>query len=355
MTMGTGAISASPESRRPLLHEGTDALAHIVALRDEGLRERFLGEAGGEIGVEGTVEEPLREPEGEGRTAGETLGPLARRRLELGRRYDLVHEAEPLGVGGREVVAEEDELLRLVEPHVPRQEEGPPRIDRDAAADEDLDEAGVVGREHQVAGVRKVRAQPGGHAVHRRERRLLELPERPDDPLAGEHGGARVARTGGSRGGSRRPACRPGAREIRAGAEALPGPGQHDGADLRILRAARERIQVRLPHLGVHRVPRLGTVEDDPANTVLDPEKERVRHRTSLTRPSGACRDYPARPARQPAAATRVVDTGSAGTRTTMRVPSPGRDRTASRPPKWATRSRMLSRPRPAEGGGVRK
>src|SRR5712691_4288013 len=114
MTMGTGVISASPESRRPLLHEGTDTLAHVVALRDEGLREGFLGEAGGEIGVEGAVEEPLREPEREGRTAGETFGPLARRRFELGRRDDLVHEAEPLGLGGGEVVAEEDELLRLV-------------------------------------------------------------------------------------------------------------------------------------------------------------------------------------------------------------------------------------------------
>src|SRR5947199_3789010 len=125
MTMGTGAISASPEGRRPLLHECMDTLALVVALGEEGLREGFLGEAGGEIGVEGAVEEPLREPEGEGRTAGETLGPLARRRLELGRRDDLVHEAEPLGLGGREVVAEEDELLALVEPHVPRQEEGP--------------------------------------------------------------------------------------------------------------------------------------------------------------------------------------------------------------------------------------
>src|SRR3989442_14706926 len=38
-----------------------------------------------------------------------------------------------------------------------------------------------------------------------------------------------------------------------------------------------------------------------------------------------------------------------------MRVPFPGRALTRSAPPKWATRSRMLTRPSPVDGDGVRK
>src|SRR5262249_28447151 len=94
--------------------------------------------------------------------------------------------------------------------------------------------------------------------------------ESADDCLARAH---RVAR----RAGVRRPggACR-GARagEVRAGAEPLAGAGEDDGTDIRVLRAPSERVEVALTHVGVHRLPGLGTVHDQPADAVLDPEEE---------------------------------------------------------------------------------
>src|SRR5207244_2319234 len=111
------------EGRRPLLHERADALAHVLALRDQGLAECFLGEAGVEVRLERAVEQPLREPERERGTLGEPLPPLARGLLELPGRHDLVHQPDPFGVDGRQVVAEEDQLLGLVEPHVAGEEE----------------------------------------------------------------------------------------------------------------------------------------------------------------------------------------------------------------------------------------
>src|SRR5262249_1643574 len=77
----------------------------------------------------------------------------------------LVEEAEAVGVVGGEVVGEEDELLRLVEAQVPRQEEASPRIERDAAPHEDLDEAGIVGGKDEVTGVGQVGAEARGDAV----------------------------------------------------------------------------------------------------------------------------------------------------------------------------------------------
>src|SRR5262249_10529947 len=136
---------------------------------------------------ERAVEEPLREAEREGRPLRQALRPLADGGLELRRRHDLVDEAEALRILRREIVAEEDELLRLVESDLPREQEPPAGVERDAAADEDLDEACVVRGDDEVAGVDEVRAEPGRDAVHARDDRLLELPERADDPLARAH------------------------------------------------------------------------------------------------------------------------------------------------------------------------
>src|SRR5204862_5906178 len=100
---------------------------------------------------------------------------------------------------------------------------------------------------------------------------------RADHALARAHrvpGAARMRRLGGAGRGTR-------AGEIGSRAEALSGPGEHDGANRGIVGAALERVEIALAHLGVHRVPGLGPVEAEPADAVLDREEEalRLRHR----------------------------------------------------------------------------
>src|SRR5439155_12284530 len=97
---------------------------------------------------------------------------------------DLVDEPEPLGVHRAEVVAEEDELLRPVQADVAGEEERAARVDRDAAADEYLDEAGVLSGHDEIARVGEGRSEPRGAAVQRGERRVLEVPDGADDALA---------------------------------------------------------------------------------------------------------------------------------------------------------------------------
>ena len=78
---------------------------------------------------------------------GQALGPLARPvGSQLVGGHDLVDQPEALRVVGRQVVAEEHQLLRLRQPDQPRQQISAAGIDGDAAADEDLDEARVARR-----------------------------------------------------------------------------------------------------------------------------------------------------------------------------------------------------------------
>src|SRR4029079_19436061 len=99
--------AAFPEARR--------AFGGVSGRGDDLHELRLHLEQRRAVGVERAIEEALRVSDGLGRTLGEALGPFARGRLELGRRYHFVHDAEPFGVGRGEVVAEEHELLRLVE------------------------------------------------------------------------------------------------------------------------------------------------------------------------------------------------------------------------------------------------
>src|SRR5439155_564116 len=83
--------------RWSLLHERPDAFTHVLALRDQCLGERLLGEARLEVGLERAVEQPLREAECERGAAGEALGPLARGLLQVAGGDDLVGEPEAGG------------------------------------------------------------------------------------------------------------------------------------------------------------------------------------------------------------------------------------------------------------------
>ena len=110
-----------------------------------------------------------------GGSVGEPARHLRRRGRELVGRDDPVHDADALGRVGVDDLAEQRELLRLVQADQPGQQPRAAEVDRDAALHEDLAEARSFRREHDVARQREV--APGAHrdAVHRRERRLREL------------------------------------------------------------------------------------------------------------------------------------------------------------------------------------
>src|SRR5881296_3485040 len=135
---------ASPELRLPLLREGPHALPHVLALGDQRLRERLLLEAGLEPALVGPLEETLRHAERERWPAREPLAPRAR--------HDPVAEAEAERLVGGEVVGEQDQLLRLEQPHQAREEERAARVDRDPAAGEHLDQARLGRHDDEVAG-----------------------------------------------------------------------------------------------------------------------------------------------------------------------------------------------------------
>ena len=93
-----------------------------------------------------------------------------------------------LGVGGREVVAEEDELLRLVHADDARQQVRDAAVGDEAAPHEHLDELGVVGRDHEVGREHEHRAAAGRGAVQRDDDRLLAVLDRLHQLLeAGAH------------------------------------------------------------------------------------------------------------------------------------------------------------------------
>ena len=77
-----------------------------------------------------------------------------------------------------EVVAEEHQLLRLLEADEAGEHVGAAAVGDEAAAHEHLDDAGVVGGDDQVAGDRDVGAAAGRGAVHRGDHRLLAVEDR---------------------------------------------------------------------------------------------------------------------------------------------------------------------------------
>jgi hypothetical protein len=105
--------SPALEDRSPPFREGLHPLRQILALRNEGLRERFFFERRLQAALVGAVDQALRQPEGERRGLGEAFPPFACRSLELVLRDDLVAETDGERLVGADRVAEEDQLLAL--------------------------------------------------------------------------------------------------------------------------------------------------------------------------------------------------------------------------------------------------
>src|SRR5690349_8047290 len=99
---------------RPALAERRDAFLGVDGRRVELDHHRLFLEQVAARELRRVVQQLLRPADRLGRSGREALRPFLRCGLELGRGDDLVHDAERRRVLGREVVAEEHELLRLV-------------------------------------------------------------------------------------------------------------------------------------------------------------------------------------------------------------------------------------------------
>ena len=172
----------------------------------------------GEVGLEARVEEPLREAERAGRARRRAAPPARRPRRRARRRRDApVREPErrpprrpcsprraspsPWRVAGRRGGGAGTRRRR--------RRRGP------SLANDHRKRVRVVD-EHEVAREREVRAGADGDAVHRRDRRLVELPQLADERLHAD--AQRLGRCCGSKPGSAGLGDRR-RREVHAGAE----------------------------------------------------------------------------------------------------------------------------------------
>src|SRR5262245_29243157 len=254
------------------LDEARSALLHVFGAGHELLGVRLVPERAGTVGLEGAVGEPLRERDGAARHLGEAVGPLGEGLLELGAGDDLVGEADALGLGRGHVVAEEEELLRLLRADETRQQVRAAGVGDDRAADEHLDEASLLGHDHEVAGEGEVHAAAGRRAVDPGDDRLLAVEDGCDQPL--EPALDRAPAVADDHVGRARRELRRCAHleQIGARAEALLAvPRDHDGAYRVVDRRVLEPLDDLVSHGNGHRVAGVGPVQRDPEHAVLQP------------------------------------------------------------------------------------
>ena len=108
------------------------------------------------------------------------------RSLELGRRHDAVDQTDATRFLRGHVVAEEEQLLRLLRADELRDQIRAAAVGDEPAPHEDLDEPGGVGGDHEIARERDVRAEAGGGAVHRGDDRLRAVLQRGEQALRAE-------------------------------------------------------------------------------------------------------------------------------------------------------------------------
>ncbi len=124
-------------------------LALLGHVEEQGRIVRQLLEAGEPI--LGGIEARLQEPQRKGREARHLAAPGDRLALELGDRHDGVHEAHVERLGGIVEPAQEPDLLGSLDADVAGEKPRAEAAVEAAHAGAGLAEAGVVGRDRQVA------------------------------------------------------------------------------------------------------------------------------------------------------------------------------------------------------------
>ncbi len=168
-----------------------------------------------------------------------------------------VDDAEPLGLLGRDHVGEQGQLLGLVEADEPGQDPRPTEVHAEAAAGEDLGEAGLITGHDQVAGQGHVHPGTGGHPVHLGDDRDHDRVERGDGPVDHVHRLELVHLLAAT------PA------EVGPGAEPVTGTGHDHAADVGVQVDLVPGDAEFVPHGAVGRVLLLRPVHGDRHHTVV--------------------------------------------------------------------------------------
>ncbi len=207
------------------------------------------------------------------------VGPLARRSAHsfvVASRsvggHDLVDDADALGVGRAQVVAEEHELLRLVQTDDARKEVGDAAVGHEPATHEHLNDLRGVGRDHEVGREHEHRAAARGGAVEGDDDRLLAVEHRLHEPLETEaHHLRRGADDHLGRAVGLRLARGLAHREVGAGAEVpLARAGEHDRAHLEVGVRLPEVLREAVADVIGDRVALVGAIDRQPEHAVLD-------------------------------------------------------------------------------------
>ena len=237
------------------------------------------------VDVERGVEELLRPADRLRRALREPGRPLVDGRLELGARNHLVHDADALRVGRAEVVAEEHELLRLVQADEAGQQVRDAAVGDEAAPHEHVDQARVVGRDDEIGREREHHAAAGRGAVERAQHRLLAVLDRFHEPLEpGPHHVDRASPTTMSGAPSGFGAA--GGRVRRSAPVQKcfsPAAGDDDGPHREVGVRVDEVLDEPVAHVVRDRVARVGPVDREPQHAVLDAREQLFVDRRSGT------------------------------------------------------------------------
>ena len=164
------------------------ASARVLARARHALRHRLLVQRLGQAHRHAHREHALRHLQRERRAGGEPRRPSRATNASScasgTTRFTMPMRSASLRV---EHVAEQRELLRLVEPDEPRQQPRAAEVDREPALHEDLREARALAGHDQVAAEREVEPRAHRHAVHLRDGGLRDLVQREPDPAEVMH------------------------------------------------------------------------------------------------------------------------------------------------------------------------
>src|SRR5437773_1190678 len=256
--------SLTREPRRALLDERGHALAHIGGREEPSLGNSLIFHDRLQCGSEARVQVRLDRLQGERRAIGEATGKGRDRRGEPRLGIDMVHEADPVRLGGVEQLARHGQLVGP-EPHQPGQEPARAAVEGEPDAHEDEREARALRREANVGREREARAVPGRHPVDGGDDGLRHAPDGADDrvvsPLdqvAGERRGRLL--------------------QVRAGGEGAARAGQDDGAHGRVLARRRQPAVEAGDQRLVERVAPRGAVQGERQHAGIEALEQRVVH-----------------------------------------------------------------------------
>src|SRR5438034_6729384 len=256
--------SLTREPRRALLDERGHALAHIGGREEPSLGNSLIFHDRLQCGSEARVQVRLDRLQGERRAVGEATGKGRDRRGEPHLGIDMVHEADPVRLGGVDQLARHGQLVGP-EPHQPGQEPARAAVEGEPDAHEDEREARALRREANVGREREARAVPGRHPVDGGDDGLRHAPDGADDrvvsPLdqvAGERRGRLL--------------------QVRAGGEGAARAGQDDGAHGRVLARRRQPAVEAGDQRLVERVAPRGAVQGERQHAGIEALEQRVVH-----------------------------------------------------------------------------